>query len=208
MVDAIIFDLDGVLIDAREWHYEALNQALALFGYQISRFDHISTYDGLPTRKKLEMLTIEKNLPPGLHNFINHMKQAYTKALIVKNCRPVFTHEYALSRLHHENYKLAICTNSIRPSLELMLDLSRLKPYFRVALSWEDCNRPKPAPDIYLLAFERLGTRPEHAVIVEDNDYGIKAARASGAHVLVVKSPSEVTYDRVRSFIQSVENAQ
>ncbi len=50
--------------------------------------------------------------------------------------------------------------------------------------------------------------RPEHAVIVEDNEHGIKAARASGAHVLVVKSPSEVTYDRVKAFIQSVENAQ
>ncbi len=50
MIKAVVFDMDGVLIDAREWHYEALNRALGLFGYEITRYDHLSTYDGLPTR--------------------------------------------------------------------------------------------------------------------------------------------------------------
>lgn len=77
-IKAVIFDMDGVLIDAKDWHYEALNQALELFGYKISRYDHLVTFDGLPTKKKLEMLTIEKGLPKGLHKFINHMKQIYT----------------------------------------------------------------------------------------------------------------------------------
>ena len=70
--------MDGVLIDAKEWHYEALNKALALFGYQISRYEHLVTYDGLPTRKKLEMLSMEQGLPVQLHSFINEMKQLYT----------------------------------------------------------------------------------------------------------------------------------
>ena len=52
-IKAIVFDMDGVLIDAKEWHYEALNRALGLFGYGISRYDHLSRYDGLPTRRKL-----------------------------------------------------------------------------------------------------------------------------------------------------------
>ena len=57
MIKAIIFDMDGVLIDAKEWHYEALNNALQLFGYKISREDHLATFDGLPTREKLRLLT-------------------------------------------------------------------------------------------------------------------------------------------------------
>ena len=55
MIKAIIFDMDGVLIDAKEWHYEALNNALQLFGYKISREDHLATFDGLPTREKLRL---------------------------------------------------------------------------------------------------------------------------------------------------------
>ena len=73
MIKAIIFDMDGVLIDAKEWHYEALNRALSLFGLSISRYDHLTTYDGLPTKKKLEMLSLERDLPRELHSFINEM---------------------------------------------------------------------------------------------------------------------------------------
>ena len=70
MIKAVIFDMDGVLIEAKDWHFNALNKALSLFGYEISRFEHLTTYDGLPTSRKLEMLTIEHGLPKELHEFI------------------------------------------------------------------------------------------------------------------------------------------
>ena len=63
IIKAILFDMDGVLIDAREWHYDALNQALNHFGFHISLESHLSTFDGLPTRKKLEILSKSVNLP-------------------------------------------------------------------------------------------------------------------------------------------------
>jgi beta-phosphoglucomutase len=53
MIKAVVFDMDGVLIEAKDWHYEALNRALKLFGYEISRYEHLTTFDGLPTRRKL-----------------------------------------------------------------------------------------------------------------------------------------------------------
>ena len=56
-VKAILFDMDGVLIDAKEWHYEALNRALKLFGFEISKFEHIHTFDGLSTKDKLKLLS-------------------------------------------------------------------------------------------------------------------------------------------------------
>ena len=73
-IKAVIFDMDGVLIDAKDWHYEALNKSLELFGMEISRYDHLVTFDGLPTKKKLEMLSLERGLPEELHNFINRLK--------------------------------------------------------------------------------------------------------------------------------------
>ena len=62
-IRAVVFDMDGVLIDAREWHYEALNEALELFGFTIDRESHLTRFDGLPTRDKLKALSQEKGLP-------------------------------------------------------------------------------------------------------------------------------------------------
>jgi len=89
MIKAVIFDLDGVLVDATEWHYNALNKALHIFGYEITRDEHLSVYNGLPTRKKLELLSSQKSLPVSLHSFINEMKQAYTVRMIESECTPI-----------------------------------------------------------------------------------------------------------------------
>src|SRR5438067_1712025 len=107
-IKAIVFDMDGVLIDAKEWHYEALNRAIGLFGYTISRYDHLVSYDGLPTRRKLEMLTREEGLPTSLHGFLNELKQIYTMELTHAKCKPLFCHEYALAKLKGLGYKVAV----------------------------------------------------------------------------------------------------
>jgi len=111
MIKAVLFDLDGVLVDAREWHYESLNRALKLFGFEITRYEHLTSLDGLPTRKKLEQLHVTKGLPIGLHELINQMKQKYTKEMIAGHCSPSFHIEYLLENLHREGFKLAVCTN-------------------------------------------------------------------------------------------------
>ena len=81
-IKAVIFDMDGVLIEAKDWHYEALNRALRLFGLEISYLEHLTTFDGLPTKKKLEILSVDRKLPKSLHNFINQMKQLYTMEIV------------------------------------------------------------------------------------------------------------------------------
>ena len=103
-IKAIVFDMDGVLIDAKEWHYEALNKALHLFGVQISRYDHLVTYDGLPTKKKLEMLTKEQGLSEKLHSFINEMKQQYTMDAL--SSRVTLSLETTLYQLYGRKYRL------------------------------------------------------------------------------------------------------
>ncbi len=192
MIKAVIFDLDGVLIDARDWHYQALNRALGLFGLEIPRDDHIISYDGLPTKKKLEMLSVERGLPRQLHGFINHMKQVYTMELIYSQCRPQFYHQYALSRLQKAGFKMAVCSNSIRETLDLMIGRADLDQYFEFTLSNQDVKIAKPDPEIYNTAIKRLGLQPGECLIVEDNHNGVRAAQAAGAHVLQVRSVMEV----------------
>lgn len=204
-IKAVLFDMDGVLIEAKDWHYEALNKALALFGYEITRTEHLSGYDGLPTRTKLKKLTIEKGLPEKLHDFINEMKQQYTVEIIHNQCRPRFNHEFALSKLKADGYRIVVCSNSIRMTIEMMMDYAKLSRYLDFIISNQDVKNTKPDPEIYLLAMEKMKLTPEECLICEDNENGIEAAIASGGHLLAVKTVDDVNYDNIKARIDEIE---
>lgn len=204
-IKAVLFDMDGVLIDAKDWHYEALNQALSLFGMEISRYDHLVTYDGLPTKKKLEMLTMERGLPRALHDFINDMKQEFTFQLGYAKCKPTFNHQYALSNLKAQGYKMAACSNSIRKTMDILFERAAIADYFDFYISNQDVKEPKPHPEMYVTAMSRLGFKPEECLILEDNENGIKAARASGAHILVVTDVNNVNLENITNKIAEIE---
>lgn len=204
-IKAVIFDMDGVLIDAKEWHYEALNRALDLFGMEISRYDHLVTYDGLPTRMKLEMLSLERGLPSLLHDFINEIKQVYTLETVYTKCKPTFFHQYAITKLKADGYEMAVCSNSVPQSIEMMLQRADLLKYFKFYLSNQDVQNPKPHPEIYTNAIKRLGLTPDECLVVEDNSNGIKSARDSGAHLLCVNDVTEVNYGNIMRRICELE---
>lgn len=206
-IKAVIFDMDGVLIDAKEWHYEALNKALDLFGMEISRYDHLVTYDGLPTKKKLEMLSMERGLPVGLHNFINEIKQVYTLETVYAKCKPTFFHQYAITKLKASGYKMAVCSNSVPQSIDMMLRRAELLQHFEFFLSNQDVKHAKPHPEVYITAIKKLGLTPDECLVVEDNANGIKAARDSGAHLLCVADVSEVNYDSIIKRIHELESS-
>ena len=204
-IKAIIFDMDGVLIDARDWHYEALNKALSMFGMAISRFDHLITYDGLPTKEKLKMLSLEKGLPISLHSFINELKQQFTIEEVILKCRPVFHHQYALARLKSEGYKLVVCSNSIKDTITIMLTKAGIIDYFDFYLSNQDVKKGKPDPEMYNTAIEKLGLKKEECLVVEDNENGIKSALAAGAHLLRVYNVNDVHYQSITNRIKEIE---
>ena len=208
MIKAVIFDMDGVLVDAKEWHYEALNRALGLFGYEITRHEHLTAYDGLPTNRKLQMLSEQKGLPVKLHPYINRLKQQYTIEMIHTRCFPVFAHQYALNRLKKEGYHLACASNSIRYTVELMMERSDLMQYLDFYLSNQDVTKAKPDPEIYLKAAERLGYRPDECLVVEDNFNGIAAGKAAGAHVMKVETIYDVNYENIKKHINLAEEGK
>ena len=194
--------MDGVLIDARDWHYEALNKALAIFGFEISRHDHLVTYDGLPTIKKLEILSSHSQLPSQLHSFINNLKQAFTMDIIMARCVPTFCHEYAISRLRADGYSMAVCSNSVRDTITSMLSKAALIKYFDFYFSNQDVSKSKPDPEIYLKAIERFGVQPSECLVLEDNVNGIRAATDAGAHVMKIDQVTDVNYANIIQYIQ------
>src|SRR5690554_2123211 len=108
MLKAVIFDLDGVIIDAVEWHYRAFNKALNLFGYGIEEKEHQAIYNGLPTAAKLDMLTQRTGFPIALHKFVNEMKQIYTQQILDAQVQPNVTLSGALRFLRAQGFKIGL----------------------------------------------------------------------------------------------------
>jgi HAD superfamily hydrolase (TIGR01509 family) len=204
-IKAILFDMDGVLIDAKEWHYEALNRALGHFNINIDRKSHLNTFDGLPTNKKLEILSEKIGLDKSLYPIINEYKQAYTMKIVENICRPISSHTFALKCLKESGYKMAVCSNSIRPTIELMMKKSQLSNYFEFYVSSQDVKRAKPSPEMYLKAIDKLQLLATECMIIEDNENGIIAAKESGARVMEVDTIHDVNYENIINHLRLFE---
>jgi HAD superfamily hydrolase (TIGR01509 family) len=126
--------------------------------------------------------------------------------IVYSNCKPKFQQQYALARLKTEGYNLAVCSNSIRKTVEIMMEKAALLEYLNFFLSNQDVKQGKPSPEMYNLAIKRLKLSPSECLIVEDNDHGLKAALSSGAHVLKVESPNDVHYENIILRIKEIES--
>lgn len=204
-IKGIIFDLDGVLVDADKLHFDALNRALTINDFSsISWPEHLTIYKGIPTLKKLEILTERKGLPREAYKIIAETKQQVTKALVYNSCLPDLE-KIEMIKLLKKKYKIYVCSNAIKDTVDLMLSRSALNYYIDGALSNEDVQNPKPNPEIYLKTFELAKVDPTECVIIEDSDVGYKAAIESGAFVCKVNGPEEVNYYRVLKTIREAE---
>lgn len=192
MIKAIIFDLDGVLVDATQWHFEALNDALKLFGYQIDLEEHLSIYNGLPTYEKLKLISERKGLPQGLHEIVKVMKRKFTDDRVAQLCTPSHEKQIMLNNLKKRGYKIACCSNAQKYSVINMLQRTGIDQFFDIVLGNDEGFKPKPEPDMYLAVFKKLKIKPNEAIIVEDTAHGIEAAKRSGAKVMAVRGFEDV----------------
>jgi beta-phosphoglucomutase len=193
---AVLFDLDGVLVDACDWHYEALNRALKeVAGYEISRQDHETTYNGLPTKVKLKALAEKGLIQESDIERISELKQELTVGVIEDLCTVDSSKTQLMARLKKEGYKLACVTNSIRKTARLMLKNSGVLEYLDCVISNEDVCNAKPHPEGYIKALVMLNCLPQNAIIVEDSPKGIQAAKLVGAKVVEVANATEVNGD-------------
>ena len=206
-IKAIVFDLDGVLVDSRNLHYVALNKALEEIDakYIISIEEHLAKYDGLPTSRKLSLLTQEKKLPSGFHSRVWERKQALTFDLIKEVVKPCQRLIELLTVLKGQGYKLYCASNSIALTLNEMLKALGIYEQFDRVYSNEDVVSPKPHPMIYMKCLLDSGLAPCQVIIVEDSPIGRVAATLSGAHVCPVANPESVTLGRIEQYIKEAE---
>ena len=200
---AIIFDLDGVLVDAKLIHYTALNMALEELdsSYVIPWNEHLSIYDGLKTNQKLELLTKNVGLPVDSYTQIWNRKQEITLSLVSKlevNKKLVSIFQ----KLKSDGYLLACASNSIRRSVLTMLSKIGIIEYMDLILSNEDVRNAKPHPEIYWKSMSMLGVYPKEVLIVEDSPPGLLAASATGASILRIAHTEDLTYDVLSNKLQ------
>ncbi len=201
----VIFDLDGVLIESRELHYEALNDALRKVGneFVITREEHLSLYDGLNTTKKLEMLSEKKGLDRKYFNQIWQDKQTATFNLIrqfPKNNRL----RQMFAKLSVNGIKIAIASNSIRETVKLALLSIGVMEYVDYYVSNEDVKRTKPYPEMYWQCMTALNVLPKNTVIIEDSHIGRQGALDSGGHLVPVKDSHDLTMEKIDEAIDTL----
>ena len=193
-MELVIFDLDGVLMDSKDAHYECLNKALEIIDkkYIITPEEHHDIYDAKPTLTKLKMLSERKGLESFHYDEIFRLKQLFTMQYIHTNIEKDDELVDIFSFLKNMNCKTACASNSIYNTVKLSLLKLGLMEHIDYFITNEDVKNPKPHPEMFLKCMSRFGTSPNNTIIVEDSHVGIAAARKSGAHVIPVKSRSSV----------------
>ncbi len=198
-IKLIIFDLDGVLMDAKEIHYEALNKALKENKCrEITREEHITKFDGLSTGQKLNALYYNSETTEK----IKISKQKYTLEEISCKIQPNPIHLNALVQLK-DNYTIAVASNSVRATVTYALFYTYLAKYVDFYFSNEDVKFPKPNTEMYLQCMIKAGVSPKETLIIEDSYYGRKGAEQTGAYVMGVNKPDDVTYENIINFINN-----
>jgi HAD superfamily hydrolase (TIGR01509 family) len=202
----VIFDLDGVLIDSRDVHYDALNNALKKIDpkFIITRDEHLSKYDGLGTTKKLNMLTEFKGLPVEFHNQVWREKQKETID-ILKNLSQNKTAIAIMEQLKKDNWKIAVASNSIRETIITALNAIGVLHHVEYIVSNEDVKHHKPYPEMYWKCMTALNAMPQNTIILEDSHIGRQGAMSSGANLYGIKDADDLNKDKFFNFIDKFQ---
>ena len=186
MIDAVVFDLDGVLVDSEHvwdearkelaaerggrWHDQASRDMMGMSSLEWSRYMH----DVVGLEDPPEEISAE---------VVRRLEEIYRREL------PVIDGAVEAVERLAARWPLGLASSSNRELIDLVLELSGLTPNFRVTVSSEEVARGKPAPDVYLEAARRLGVAPARCAAIEDSENGIKSAKAAGMRVLALPNP-------------------
>jgi len=207
MIKGLIFDLDGVLVDTKDLHFIALNKALKKSNAKniISYNDHVNIYDGLPTGEKIRILNQKKIISKKMNKVVMMNKQKFTLQLLKKKIK--YNKDiYNIFSKMSKKYKLAIATNAVNETLDICVDILKIRKFCNYLISNENVSTPKPHPEIYLRCLVNLGLKPKETLIIEDSHYGRISAQDSGCNLMPVKSLNDVTLDNITKYIKLKSN--
>ena len=193
MIRAVIFDMDGVVVESEHIHIEAEKQTLLKHGVRISS-DELHTYTGTTAKFMFTELIKKHKLDTTFEELFNEKEQILFK-LLEKETRPTKGIINLLKELKENNIKLAIASSSHRRLIEYVLKKLDITHLFDSIVSSEDINRSKPDPEIFVKSARRLKIEPAECLVVEDAKLGVDAARNARMKVIGYRNPNSGKQD-------------
>ncbi len=181
---AVIFDMDGVIVDTNPYHKISLKQFCEKYGYQLNEEDLISKIYGRTNNEWIR--NIFGPLPKEKILELGEEKEAMFRAIYKDIIKPVSGLDDFLNALEEENIPKAIGTSAPRSNVDFVLENTHLKKYFTTILDQSDVEHGKPDPEIYLKVADRLGFPPQQCIVFEDSLSGVESAQRAGAKVVGV----------------------
>ncbi|MFC1502208.1 HAD family hydrolase [bacterium] len=192
-MQAIIFDMDGVLVDSEPLHIKAEQRTFASFGLSISDAEFRS-YMGRTVRIMLSEIIQKYNLNTTLES-IYPIHQKNLALLYKEEVESIPGISRLIRDCKKRNYRMAIASSSDKVLIQSVLDKFQWAPYFEAVVSGEEINRTKPFPDIFLEAARRLKVDPISCAVIEDSTAGVQAAKAAGMMCIGFSSPNSPGQD-------------
>ncbi|QNP62059.1 HAD family hydrolase [Streptomyces genisteinicus] len=182
---AVVFDLDGTLVDSEPNYYEAGRRLLAAHGVDGFGWEEHSAFIGIGTRETLEVLRARYALDASLEDLLAEKNRIYLE--LARRSTAVFPEMRRFTGLlAAAGVPMAVASGSSRAAIEAVLAGTGLDSLFPVVVSAEEVPRGKPEPDVFLEAARRLGAAPADCVVVEDAPPGAAAARAAGMRCIAI----------------------
>lgn len=193
MLEAVIFDFDGVILDSEPLHYEACCIALKNIGLSLTYKEYLNEYLGLTDKEMFPQFIMSKGQylsSKEINSLIDKKVESYAHLINSRNKLPFIAGiDQFIIKTHQAGIKMAICTGSSKTEMLPVLERFKhgnLTDYFDVIVTSEDVQYGKPSPEGYALAIERLGVNATKCQAFEDSAYGIEAAKKAGLYVIAL----------------------
>ena len=189
MLEAVIFDMDGVIINSEPLHYEANKKLFDKLGFSVP-INEYSNYIGISTEKMWEDLRDKYDLNESLDRLTDKHRE-HTHEFIRENMNgtEIPGIKKILEELKDANIKTAVASSSSKDLIETVIKGFDLCKYFDVLISGEEVEKGKPNPDIFLLAAKKLNVNIKNCIVIEDSTNGVKAAKKAGAKCIGFNNP-------------------
>jgi beta-phosphoglucomutase family hydrolase len=185
-LEAVIWDIDGVLADTASYHFLAWRETFARRGINFTEADFMRGF-GVRNDAIIRNTLGEKTTADEIET-IAREKEATFRRLIGKDIKPLPGVLELLSQLHDRGIRMAIASSTVIENIRLIVGSLGIGKYFEAIITGHDVTEGKPSPQVFLVAAQRLGAEPENCLVFEDAVAGVKAAKSAGMHCVAITS--------------------